>query len=88
MVFTVHSECRESFHPRERGEHLVEIVADHLYVSPPRARRTSREDFIQLIGTGFTPASAENILACAGRLRRDGFHPRERGEHRFAGTML
>ena len=33
-----------------------------------------------MIGTGFTPASAENMLGSLS-LARCAFHPRERGEH-------
>ena len=70
-------------HPRMRGEHATDkwdaVVA---WGSSPHARGT-------LVRSGLDPSRARIIPACAGntdgldnRFKRDGDHPRMRGEHR------
>ena len=74
--------CRQTVHPRERGEHTY--TPDNLIAgigSSPRARGTHEAESGRARLLRFIPASAGNTHAAPHRVPRLPVHPRERGEH-------
>ncbi len=78
-----------SVHPRVRGEHLVKFPGPWIEVgSSPRARGTRPQRGAGTVRQGFIPACAGNTVMVQPRTLSCAVHPRVRGEHSVALSVL
>ena len=74
-------------HPRSRGEHgFIAALASSEQGSSPLARGTLFTGEVKMCHAGLIPARAGNTRARARAGRRNGAHPRSRGEHSGEST--
>ena len=72
-------------HPRDRGEHVWDLVFQRLQIgSSPRSRGTLLETIDNIPSSRFIPAIAGNTLSVSSSHSGIPVHPRDRGEHNTA----